>query len=124
MCVLCGALGLSAGFCAGVFTRNTELGRYFLDWLPGDVAESRLRGDSVIGALEGFKGAHGAYPVGLYELVPDFLASIPWPRAGKGCWSYETDRAGSRYTLSFGLGANMYPVCSYTSEGRAWWEDS
>lgn len=120
----CLSLCLGGGFVAGLAARNTVLGKHFLDWRPGDVAASQERGSEVVRAIEAFRGAAGVYPVGLYELTPEYLTELPLPKAGERYWRYETDRAGARFSLSFAFDAHQYPSCHYSSEKPRWYHDT
>lgn len=115
---------LVGGFASGLATRNSTLGRHFLDWLPHDVAASQERGNEVVAAIEAFHAANGVYPVGLEDLMPEFIDGLPVPVAGERCWRYVTDRAGSEYVLSFAFDSFQYPICTYSSERPGWKEDT
>lgn len=119
-CLLC----LGFGFALGIATHDTELIRHFTDWRPGDVAASQTRGTQIVEAIEAFHHAKGVYPIGLYELSPEYLDEIPLPITGERFWRYETDRAGSAFSLSFAFNSHLYPVCMYSSEKLQWREDT
>jgi hypothetical protein len=92
------------------------------DWSPEAVAESKRRGDVIVGALLAYHGDKGAYPAQLNGLVPQYLPSIDSPLAGDRKWKYGVYSNGQVFNLSFEGSGSLDPWCMYNSEGPKKWE--
>lgn len=87
--------------------------------------ESERRGEAIIEALQAYHEANGRYPDSLDALVPEHLAEVQPPTAGTGAWEYAAGEDGQRFFLQFGVGQDMYPSHSISSDtlGQGWYRD-
>lgn len=96
---------------------------------PEAVRETMRRGDTIVVALERFRARTGGYPSSLSQLVPDDLAAIPEPTAGRPWWWYAGDRRS--FGLSFGMSLpvvtglhdHLYPCYARSSGAEGWMID-
>jgi hypothetical protein len=122
--VLAVCISFVAGSVVGAIIPRTQLFRYFTGWRPGAVVKSEAIGSEIVNALQDYSEANGLYPLRLDELMPNHADSIPAPVAGDRRWRYETDRAGTWFTLTFSLDDRDYPCSTYSSETGVWYEDT
>lgn len=76
------------------------------------VAETKQRGNQIVGALENFHSDKGRYPQVLTELSPKYLSDIPMPTWGLRKWEYEVKKG------HFELGVNE---SIHTGDGVSHW---
>lgn len=88
--------------CGGLYLLVAGLdGTLSSKWYPWKVRESKIRGNTLIGAIDAYKGDHGRYPDTLDDLVPQYISKIEEPTAGSKKWDYYSEYAGSTFTLAF-----------------------
>ena len=89
---------------------------------PGKGPKAELgyrRSEAVIGALEAYRQARGAYPDSLPQLVPAFAADSML-RAPVQTYPYEYRRTEDGYTLRFRYSGPGMNYCTWTPKARAW----
>jgi hypothetical protein len=92
-------------------------------WSDARVAESRVRGEGIVKALDAYYVTRGFYPRQLEELQPAYLKSIQRPSAGDRAWLYEVAQDAQSFTLVFAMNEQRYPAVFYESEDRVWYDD-
>jgi hypothetical protein len=92
---------------------------YFKPLPPGKGpnAEAGMRSAArVMQAIESYHSARGLYPAGMTDMIPEYLTGVPHLSNGS---TFEYERLGARYKLTFNY-TNPLPVhCSYES-GKRW----
>ena len=95
------------------------------EWSEADIEATWERGDTIIAALEKYRGANRGYPATLQDLVPDYLPEIPPPVVGGPEWVYQVRETGQVFDLGFGAPTDLAkPYSVYSSDsprGGGWY---
>jgi len=81
---------------AGLLAGCAELGE---NWSPATIAETELRGNKIVAALQRHRSEYRFYPERLDALAPRYLPAIQAPTAGDRVWHYATLEGGSAFQL-------------------------
>ncbi len=95
---------------------------FYLKPLPpgkGPDAEAGRRASvGMMNAIEAYRSARQAYPFTLEDMIPEFIAGVPHLKNGA---TFEYQRLGANYKLTFNY-SNPLPVhCSHDSSSRDPW---
>jgi hypothetical protein len=106
-------------FVFGLYqTLGLVSGRLLLDNSPEQYAETRVRAQGVLDALDEYHTSRADYPSTLAELAPAFLPDARPPLVGKGKWEYK--RVGpSHFVLRFFVGPT-YESDTFDSQEQRW----
>ena len=81
---------------AGLLAGCAELGE---DWSPATIAETELRGNKIVAALQRYRSEYRFYPKDLDALAPRYLPAIQAPTVGDRVWHYATVDTGFAFQL-------------------------
>jgi hypothetical protein len=93
---------------------------WYVDWSEPSVAETQLRGNRIVAALDAYARDNLGYPSDLDLLVPKYLPGIPPPLAGDRQWKYTTNANASGFDLVFEGPSDNHPSFIYSSTTNSW----